>query len=65
MHGATEVKIGMPHVRTATVNAAVRLADGAGVVLIASGPTKDHDLAVVLSFKRAPLPPQTFPPPER
>ncbi len=62
----TEVEIGMPQVRTATVNATVRLADGAGVLLIASGLAKDRDLAVVLTFKRAPVPPpQTLTPPER
>lgn len=61
----TEVEIGLPQVRTATVNATVRLTDGSGVMLIASGLAKDRDLAVVLSFKRAPLPPQTLSAPER
>jgi hypothetical protein len=47
-----EVEVGMPQVRTATVNATVRLADRAGVLLIASGLTQGRDLAIVLTFRR-------------
>lgn len=49
----TEVEIGMPQVRTATVNATVRLANDSGVLLIASGLAKDRDLALVLTFHRS------------
>jgi hypothetical protein len=51
-----EVEIGLPEVRTAKVNATVRLADGGGVLLVASGLAAERDLAIVLSFHRAPLP---------
>lgn len=61
----TEVEIGLPQVRTATVNATVRLADGAGVLLIASGLAKDRDMAILLTFRRASLPPQSAGLPER
>lgn len=49
----TEVEIGMPQVRTATVNATVRLANDAGVLLIASGLAQNRDLALVLTFHRS------------
>ncbi len=48
-----EVEIGLPQVRTASVSATVRLADGAGVLLVASGLAEDRDLAVILTFRRA------------
>lgn len=52
-----EVEIGLPQVRTAQVSATVRLADGAGVLLIAGGLLDDCDLALIVTFHRALAPP--------
>ena len=48
----TEVEIGLPQLRTAQVEATVRVADGGGVLLLTSGFSEGRSLAILVQFRR-------------